>query len=131
MTDLANLPHTSDICLLLRAHGEQLWLDSKVIPVIRQLEQRDALPEDQLGAALAYLEVLWIEARTRAAETDAAYAAFGPASADADASLHEKAHRYHAALRRLRTSLANRVERLLATDEVSTSGPSLDLYASS
>ena len=63
---------TSDISLLLRAHAEQRWLSHEVLPVLRQLEQRDCLPEEQLGAALAYLEVLWIEASQRAAETDAA-----------------------------------------------------------
>lgn len=119
MAELSNLPHTSAICLLLRAHGEQHWLDSSVMPVICQLEQRDSLPEDQLGAALAYLEVLWIEARARAADTDAAYAESARACADADRSLYEKACRYHAALRRLRASLADRVSRLLAADEVS------------
>ena len=64
----------SDVCLLLRAHAEQRWLSLEVGPVLRQLQQRDWLPEEQLGAALAYLEVLWIEASQRAAETDAAYA---------------------------------------------------------
>ena len=64
----------SDVCLLLRAHAEQRWLSLEVGPVLRQLQQRDGLPEEQLGAALAYLEVLWIEASQRAAETDAAYA---------------------------------------------------------
>ncbi len=72
MTDTRS--HPPDICLLLRAHGEQRWLTSEVVPVLRQLEQPGAIPEDQLGAALAYLEVLWIDARMRAAETDAAYA---------------------------------------------------------
>ncbi len=64
----------SDVCLLLRAHAEQRWLSLEVAPVLHQLRQRDSLPEEQLGAALAYLEVLWIEASQRAAETDAAYA---------------------------------------------------------
>lgn len=64
----------SDVCLLLRAYAEQRWLSQEVGPVLHQLQQRDSLPEEQLGAALAYLEVLWIEASQRAAETDAAYA---------------------------------------------------------
>ncbi len=110
MTDSPSPPHTSDICLLLRVHGEQLWLSSRVIPVVRQLEAPDRLPDEQLGAALAYLEVLWIEARSHAAETDAAYAM----PVCGDRSLHEKARRYHAALRRLRASLERRVSRLLS-----------------
>jgi hypothetical protein len=113
MTNLANSPETSDIRLLLRAHGEQRWLIYELVPVVRQLEQRDSLPEDQLGAALAYLEVLWIEARHRALETDAAHAELEP-PAGGDVSLHEKARRYHAAVRRLRYALARRVHRLLA-----------------
>ena len=68
MTDPVSPP--SDICLLLRAHAEQRWLCHEVLPVLRQLERGDSLPEEQLGAALAYLEVLWIEASQRAAETD-------------------------------------------------------------
>ncbi len=43
--------------------------------MLRQLETPDALPEEQLGAALAYLEVTWLEAARHAAETDAAFAA--------------------------------------------------------
>ena len=37
--------------------------------------------EEQLGAALAYLEVLWVDACLRAAETDAAYAELDAATA--------------------------------------------------
>jgi hypothetical protein len=113
MTDLADTPQTSDICLLLRAHGEQRWLTYELVPVLRQLEQRDSLPEDQLGAALAYLEALWIEARRRAAETDAAHAELEQPGGG-DVSLHEKARRYYAAVRRLRAALARRVQRLLS-----------------
>jgi hypothetical protein len=125
MTDLADTPQTSDICLLLRAHGEQRWLIYELVPVVRQLEQRDSLPEDQLGAALAYLEALWIEARRRAAETDAAHAELEQPGGG-DVSLHEKARRYYAAVRRLRGALARRVQRLLsagsdASDEATSS----------
>ena len=74
MTQDQEISPPSDVCLLLRAHAEQRWLSLEVGPVLRQLQQRDELPEEQLGAALAYLEVLWIEAAQRAAETDAAYA---------------------------------------------------------
>jgi hypothetical protein len=113
MTNLTNSPETSDIRLLLRTHGEQRWLIYELVPVVRQLERRDSLPEDQLGAALAYLEALWIEARQRAAETDAAHAEL-QAPGGGDVSLHEKARRYYAAVRRLRYALARRVHWLLA-----------------
>jgi hypothetical protein len=148
MTDLADTPQTSHICLLLRAHGEQRWLIYELVPVVRQLEQRDSLPEEELGAALAYLEALWIEARRRAAETDAANAELEAPDAN-EVTLHEKALRYYAAVRRLRHALAQRVQRLLAAGaedrdgEASCDGsaptnggsparwPILDRYASS
>ena len=40
--------------------------------MLREIEQRETISEQQLGAALAYLEVLWIEAGARARETEAA-----------------------------------------------------------
>jgi len=121
----------SDVCLLLRAHAEQRWLSMEVGPVLRQLRQRDSLPEEQLGAALAYLEVLWIEASQRAAETDAAYAEFEAseraAKADAarakpeDASrdgggwtLPSKARRYRVAVLTLRDVFGRQVAAMLA-----------------
>src|ERR1700724_3291106 len=104
----------SDICLLLRAHAEQRWLTHEVVPVLRQLEQRDSLPEEQLGAALAYLEVLWIEASQRAAESDAAYAELEACAAYADPRLHHKARGYHGALLNLRKAIARRVSQLVA-----------------
>jgi predicted outer membrane lipoprotein len=131
MTDRSTTPQTSDICLLLRAHGEQRWLIYEVIPVVRQLEQRDGLPSDQLGAAFAYLEALWIEARDRARDTDAAYAELEPPERGGDYSVHEKARRYHTAVRRLRTSLAQRVERLLAApNDIPARQPITHRYAS-
>jgi hypothetical protein len=104
--------HTSDIRLLLRAHGEQRWLTTEVAPVVRQLEQR-TIPEEQLGAALAYLEVQWMQARRRAGETDAACAELEAGAATGESVLLEKARRYHAAVRRLRHSLERRVSELL------------------
>ncbi len=112
----------SDVCLLLRAHAEQRWLSLEVGPVLRQLQQRDGLPEDQLGAALAYLEVLWIEASQRAAETDAAYAQLevceqpdgdGPPD-DGGWTLPSKARRFHAAVQTLREVLGRQVATLIA-----------------
>jgi hypothetical protein len=113
MTDQPQTSQPPDICLLLRSHAEQRWLISEVLPVLRQLEQPGVIPEDQLGAALAYLEVLWLDACTRAAETDAACAKLDAADATGDAVLYDKARRYHAAVRRLRSAVQRRVTRLI------------------
>jgi hypothetical protein len=103
-----------DICLLLRAHAEQRWLCHEVLPVLRQLERRDALPEEQLGAALAYLEVLWIEASQRAAETDAAHAQLQASNGDAVSALHQKARSYNKSVLNLRKAIARHVVQLVA-----------------
>jgi hypothetical protein len=108
-SDTADPP---DICLLLRAHGEQRWLVSKVVPIVRQLEQPGLVPEDQVGAALAYLEVLWLDACNRACETDAAHAELKRSDSEGDRILHEKARRYYAAVRRLRSAVGRRVSAL-------------------
>jgi hypothetical protein len=129
MTQDQEISPPSDVCLLLRAHAEQHWLSHEVGPVLRQLRRRDELPEEQLGAALAYLEVLWIEASRRAAETDAAYAEFEAseraaraelAAAEADAragggwTLPSKARRYRVAVLTLRDVFGRQVAALLA-----------------
>jgi hypothetical protein len=114
MTDHPPASPTSDICLLLRAHAESRWLSHEVVPVLRQLERRDELPEEQLGAALAYLEVLWIEASQRAAETDAASAELEAWRTHADPPLQQKATTYHRAVLNLREIIASRVARLVA-----------------
>jgi hypothetical protein len=119
MTDQPLISHPPDISLILRAHGEQLWLTAEVVPIVGQLEQRGAIPEDQIGAALAYLEVLWIDARSRAAETDGARAELEGDGAQHDRVLCEKALRYHAAVRRLRTALGRRVVTLTGLGEQS------------
>jgi hypothetical protein len=104
----------ADVCLLLRSHAEARWLSAEMVPVLRELE-RDDLPPEQLAAALAYLEVLWIEARGRAAETDGARAELDTTGPGGQQALHSNARRYHAAVRRLRTTIDHRVERLIAT----------------
>jgi hypothetical protein len=111
MTQLADTAHPPDICLLLRVHGEQRWLISTVVPLLRQLEQPEELDELQIGPALSYLEVLWLEAGLRATQTDAAREQLEAAES---VSLHlaEKARRYHAAVRRLREAVDRRVRRL-------------------
>ena len=131
MPDQPQSPPPPDICLILRAHGEQRWLISEVIPTVRQLEQADAIDEDQVGAALAYLEVLWLDACQRAAETDAAREQLDR-DAGADRLLYEKGRRYHAAVRRLRAALARRVSALTGLScEVTAGWPDIPRYARS
>jgi hypothetical protein len=115
MTDALQTDHPPDICLLLRVHAEQRWLVSKVIPVVRQLEQPGAVAADDHGAALAYLEVLWLEAGLRAAETDTAAAKLDPDRDQNPTLLSQKADRYHAAVRRLRHVVDRRVRNLTAS----------------
>jgi hypothetical protein len=117
MIDHPDISHPPDICLILRVHGEQRWLITEVIPIVRQLEQPGVISEDEVGAAIAYLEVLWIDARTRAAETDAARVALDAADAAPDRVLDEKARRYHASVRRLRTAISRRVTALIGVEE--------------
>jgi hypothetical protein len=104
----------SDVCLLLRAHAESRWLSHQVVPVLREIEQRESLPDEQLGAALAYLEVLWIEACGRARETESARVELDAPGASGDQALTEKARRYDTAVRRLRDAIARRVSLLLS-----------------
>jgi hypothetical protein len=115
MTHDSDLSPPSDVCLLLRAHAEQRWLILEVSPVLRQLQQPGSIPEEQLGAALAYLEVLSIEAAMRAAETDATYAQLEACKhACEDRTLPGIARRYHAAVRTLRDTFARHIAMLLA-----------------
>ena len=109
MSDSPHLSHPQDICLLLRTHGEQRWLLSELLPVLRQVETPGAIPEDQLGAALAYLELLWLDAGRRARETDAAYANLREDDLQHDQTLYEKARRYHAAVCRMRVTIERRL----------------------
>jgi hypothetical protein len=98
----------SDIRLLLRADAEQCWLHSEVIPVLRQVETREELPDEEVGAALAYLEAMWNEATLRARETDAAHSCLCSRDERSEA-LFSPASRYHAAVRVLREIVADRV----------------------
>ncbi len=110
----------SDIRLLLRADAEQCWLHREVIPVLQHLETRERLPEEEVGAALAYLEAMWDEAMSRARATDAAHAHLRAAEREPEV-LSGPAGRYHAAVRVLRGIIAERVtplvEPLLGLDE--------------
>jgi hypothetical protein len=98
----------SDIRLLLRADAEQHWLHREVIPVLRHLEAPERLPEEEVGAALAYLEAMWDEAMARALETDAVHGCLCARSEQGE-TLAGPAGRYHAAVRALRRVVAERV----------------------
>jgi hypothetical protein len=120
MTQTLTTEHPPDICLLLRVDGEQRWLVSRVIPALRELEEPGAIEPDERDAALAYLEVLWLEAGLRATETDAAAEALRAAGPHT-ALLAEKANRSHAAVRRLRQAVDRRV-RAVASPATETAG---------
>ena len=107
---------------MLWAYAEQFWLTTQVVPVLRQLECPGTIPENQLGAALAYLEVLWLDAARRTAQTDAAYAQLDASATSGDRALNRRARTYHACTRELRSSVSLHVERLLA-------GPGDSTYA--
>jgi hypothetical protein len=98
----------SDIGLLLRADAEQSWLHREVLPVLRHLEAPEQLPEEEVGAALAYLEAMWNEATARALETEEAYSCLC-AHSERGETLAGPAGRYHAAVKALRGIVAKRV----------------------
>jgi hypothetical protein len=98
----------SDIRLLLRADAEQDWLQREVLPVLRHLEAPEQLPEEEVGAALAYLEAMWDEAMVRAQETDTAHGCMRARSEHSE-TLAGPAGRYHAAVSALRRIVAKRV----------------------
>jgi hypothetical protein len=106
----------SEVCLLLRAHAESRWLSNEFAPVLREVERRESIADRQMATALAYLEVMWLEACSRARETEAARVELD-ALGSADRALVAKAHRYHAAVRRLRDTIEVRVCRLLAVPQ--------------
>jgi len=112
MDQSPRLSQPSDICLMLRAYAEQRWLTTELLPVVRELESPDQIPEEQLGAALAYLEIMWVDARRRAAETEAAFEALSSVGCGHSSGLSERARRYNAAVRRLRCSVEQRVRRI-------------------
>jgi len=112
MDESKSLSEPPDINLLLRAHDEQRWLTSELLPVVRELESPGQIPDEELGAALAYLEVMWVDARRRAAETEAAVQALGTTGRNESHVVSERARRYNAAVRRLRDSTDARVRRI-------------------
>ena len=103
-----------DVCLLLRANAEARWLSNELVPVVRQLERNP-----RAATSLSSLEVLRLDARRHAAETDAARLALDALEPNGDAAMYSSARRYHAAVRRLRA----RVERRLALALASVAQP--------
>lgn len=116
-----------DVSLLLRAHSEQRLLSREVIPVVRQLETGERLPEEQLPAATAYLEVIWAEAAARARETDAALRHLEDLQLPPQ-PLPTRARRYHAAVSGLREAVARRVARLIAAPPGAPAEESANLH---
>jgi hypothetical protein len=140
MFELPPLPATPpEVSLLLRVHAEQSWLHREVLPVVRQVqaweglptgrvrEREDlparhghergdlpeSLPEEQVPAAKAYLEVVWAEAVRRAGETDGACTCLELALPAPDRGLGMKARRYRAAVVAVREEAAQSVGELL------------------
>jgi hypothetical protein len=103
-----------DVCLLLRAHAEQLWLSREIVPVLDQLSVPGGLPEEQLGAALAYLEVVWLEACRLGAETEGALATLEASGPSPGQGLTVQAHRYHEVVMMLREAIGEQVRELTA-----------------
>jgi len=121
MTLPADQSPPADVCLLLRAHAEARWLSRELVPLVRELENgRTREPEEDLASAAAYLEVLAIEARHHAAETEAARTELDALAPNADQGLHSNARRYHTAVRRLRATIDRRVQRLLSDADDAT-----------
>jgi hypothetical protein len=108
-------PLPSDIQLLLRADAEQSWLHREVIPVLREVEAPGELPEEEVEAALAYLEAMWNEATLRARETDTAYSHLRLGSERSE-TLAGPAGRYHAAVRVLREIVDERMTPFVEPD---------------
>ena len=108
-------PPPAEVCLLLRSHAEAQWLTTKVVPLVRELEEPGGHPRNHMGDPYAYLEALWIEACGRAAETDGARVELEMPGHVRDVAVQERALRYDTAVRRLREAVARRVNRLMAT----------------
>lgn len=108
----------SDVCLILRADNEMRCLSREVIPVMREIEASKDMLGSERDAALAYLEVSWLEAQRRASATDGAYeqlkAALGVGDCERD-EIYGHACRYRSAVLRLREVVRRRIAPLLMT----------------
>ena len=111
MNHPSSLSHPSDMCLLLRAYAEQRWITSELLPVVRELESPEQIPKSSSERRSPIWSCCgWTPAGGRP-ETDAALEALG-AGAGYSPVLSERARRYHAAVRRLRASVEERVRRI-------------------
>lgn len=107
----------TDAALLLRVHAEHQWLQDELMSLLDQLEDPAHLRSEELRAALAYLEVTWSEELRRAGQTDAAFRRLEREPDDDEApALIRQARSYYRGLRKLRSSLAARVEPFVGTD---------------
>ncbi len=86
--------------------------------MVHQIATREELPEEQLPAAQAYLEVIWSEAVQRAGNTDKALTCLDltlPVHESPDCvALAARARRYRAAVLVMRESILRQVAPLLA-----------------
>jgi hypothetical protein len=109
----------ADVDLMLRAHAETRCLSREVIPVLRQIETGNGLPQEQYGAAMAYLEVTWLAARRCAQESDAAHGQLCALPSDGTGARSDRdelrggACRYYESVKELRGVVQRRVSMLL------------------
>ena len=108
MTSHCDSSPPCDVHLLLRAHAQQHWLNHEVVPVLREVDEPYSLPREEHVAAIAYLEVIWIEAARRAFEAETACAALD-SCAGSEEALHGTARCYHRAVRTLHDCIARHI----------------------
>ena len=102
------------VTLLLRAHAEQGFLRREVLPVLSQLEEPGELDCSERSAALAFLEVAWLEAQLRAFATDLTRATVIGAERAPSDRLQRPAELYYRSLRALRAHVGERARQALA-----------------
>jgi hypothetical protein len=114
---------STDTRLLLRAHAEHHWLQTELIPVLRQLEEPCHFDDREMQAALAYLELAWAEAARRARKTDLELARLEREALDAPPSrLVAIARGYGRWVRALAGGLTLRVSPLVAGADTEAAG---------
>jgi hypothetical protein len=115
---------STDTRLLLRAHAEHHWLQSELIPVLRQLEDPGQLDDGEMEVALAYLEMAWAEAARRARKTDLEFARLEREPADSQpGALVVMARGYGRWVRALAGGLTKRVDPLVAAVDAEAADP--------
>jgi hypothetical protein len=116
----------TDTTLLLRAHAEHHWLETELIPVLRQLEDPCQFDDGEMEAALAYLEMAWAEAARRARKTDVEFARLERELLDSQpCALVVMARGYGRWVRALTRGLTLRVSPLVAVTDSEAGGSSI------